>query len=256
MFVSSTSVRCPRRIHRTEWLIGQRLDLKSNLFHGAPRAWASTYREGRPPGIPFDFTGTLHRAVPGKSWKEIKAATLDCGSAALPKKQARWQAAKNLIAVLAAFEAFGPNGFVHGDLSDGNVIIDPLTGDLHLIDFDAFVYTTSPTLKYPYLSVAEGGVKGTSGYVPLDLEAANIASAHPYSDRCARDMLLLELLGFVEGDPVDVSPRFWDQHEMTLESVDPAARALGLPYLSQLSVFTATERERPTSRQLAATLNL
>jgi hypothetical protein len=256
-FLNKRFIR-PGRIHRTAWLIGQRMNQVSELFVAAPRSWASTLTSRRPPGIDFDFTATVHTAVPGSSWREIKAARVCAqkGYRPLPPQEIRIEAAKQLISKLATFESIGTRGFVHGDLSDGNIVFDVGTGDLRIIDFDAFVYHDSSTLNYPSLSISGGGVKGTPGYCPLDLEINTTPEAAPYSDRHARDMLLLELLGFMEGDPFDSSPQFWGNQSLTLEAVAPGARKLGLPYLCQPSVFTATEDNRPSSRQLASILNL
>ena len=244
----------PGRIHRTEWLIAQRLDSKSDLFTAAPRAWASTGKRSspRPPGIDFDFTATVHNAAPGKSWKEMKAA-IDGGLDSLPCENIRITAAKQLITSLATLEVAE---FVHGDLSDGNVVIDPSSGSLRLIDFDALVFKKSTTLAHPQLPTSLGGVKGTTGYMPADLEQSDSPNCTPYSDRHARDMLLLEILGFVQDDPPDLSPKFWGDPHLTLEAVSPLARKMGMPHLCQPTVFSAPENTRPSSRQLASILNL
>jgi len=237
------------RLERTSWLIAQRLDQLSEVFSGVPKAWLSTLN-GRPPGINFDFTATLHNAIHGHSWRDLKARS-ELEANALPSIRVRKIAAKNLIAHLATLEQIGPEGMVHGDLSDGNFIIDPKTGKCYLIDFDAFVYVDPTNLKHPRLPVALGGVKGTPGYMPPVLESETSSAAFPFSDRHARDMLLIELLTFRAGDPIDVTPKHWSNLSLTLKRLSAPAKSLGLDYLLEKDIFERDEKDRPSSRELA-----
>tara|TARA_R110002049_G_scaffold72490_8_gene187619 strand:- start:26700 stop:28343 length:1644 start_codon:yes stop_codon:yes gene_type:complete len=248
----------PARIHRTEWLIGQHVLQESELFRGLPHAWVTTQQYGRPSGCDFDFIATFHDAVPGQTWRSVKWAFHGRVDAVhgLPTPINRVRAAKNLVATLAAFEEIGTKGFVHGDLTDRNLILDARTGKVNLIDFDAFVYQTSPTLDDPRISIGDGGVTGMSGYCPKDLEECLDEHAFAYSDRRARDMLLLELLAFSENDPPADAPGSWQQRNTTLTSVKPLAEQLGLPHLLDTSVFDCPESDRPTSCQLARALGL
>lgn len=246
------------RLHRTQWLMGQGLLQDSEIFRGMPHAWVSTQQYGPPAGTDLEFIATFHDAVPGESWKAIKNSFTkeSTDRTSLPTKMIRARAAKNLIATLAALESLGESGFIHGDLSDGNLILDPKTGKVCLIDFDAFVYVTSETLKHPRITPKDGGVTGTPGYQPVDLEDATSLDAFAYSDRHARDMLLIELLAFDVDTPEDVAPCDWTETAKTLNTVRPMAKQLGLGYLSEPSIFEKPESERPSSRQLAADLGL
>jgi len=237
----------PERIHRTEWLVAMRLDQRSPAFEAAPRAWATTLHSGRVPGVDHDFAGTLHTAVPGMSWRNLKLAAED-GRLSLPSLAVRQQIAREFLFQLADFEEMG---FIHGDLSDGNIVVDPKRGDCRLVDVDAFVYEGDSRLKHPQLSLSAGGVKGTPSYMPPDLEATESLTELPYSDRHARDMLLIELLCFTPGDPVETSPKNWGEWETLRETLRPVASSLGLGHLLQENLFNMGENERPTSRQLA-----
>jgi hypothetical protein len=248
----------PARIHRTEWLMGQSVLQHSELFRGLPHAWVTTQRYGRPMGCDFDFIATFHDAAVGQTWRDVKRAYHGEKVAiyGLPTLKNRVRAAKNLVATLAAFESIGTKGFVHGDVSDRNLIVDARTGKIGLIDFDAFVYQTSMTLKNPRITIGDGGVTGMSGYCPRDLEDCFDDYAVAYSDRRARDMLLLELLGFATTDPDDHAPGTWQNRNSTLTVVKPLAQQLGLTHLFDTSVFDCPESERPTSRQLADSLGI
>lgn len=245
----------PARVNRTEWLMGQQALLDSTLFWGMPRAWVSTYSYGRPDGCNQDFTATFHDAVPGESWRAIKNSFYDDpeGKSKFPTMKVRVKIAKHLIATLAAFERLG---FVHGDLSDGNMILNRSSGAMRLIDFDTFLYQGSSTLMFPRLTLAQGSMRGTPGYCPPDIEDTTEPEAFAYSDRHARDMLLMELFGFKEGFPAYEPPRYWHDEDEALRSVGTVAVKLGLDYLSQKSVFDLPENERPSSVDLATKLKL
>lgn len=238
--------------------MGQSVLQHSELFRGLPHAWVTTQRYGRPKGCDFDFIATFHDAAVGQTWRDVKKAYHGEKEATygLPTLKNRVRAAKNLVATLAAFESIGPSGFVHGDVSDRNLIVDARTGKISLIDFDAFVYQTSMTLKHPRITRGDGGVTGMSGYCPRDLDDCFDDYAVAYSDRRARDMLLLELLGFATTDPRDHAPGTWQNRNSTLTVVKPLAQQLGLTHLFDTSVFDCPESERPTSRQLADSLDI
>ena len=241
----------PARIERTSWLIGQQLPKVSEVFLGAPSAWVSTGIYGRPKSIKFDFTATFHHAVPGVSWGELKLSN-ETEDGVLPSMAVRIQMAKNLIAHLAILEYLG---IVHGDLSGSNFMVDPKTGKAYLIDFDGFVFSKSKTLKKPKLTIKDGGVKGTPGYLPPDLEETQSKLAAPYCDRHARDILLVELLAIQEGDSADVSPKFWCNPLVTWNRLKPHATELGLLHLLQADFFQLTSAQRPSSLDLAIAAN-
>lgn len=240
----------PERVHRTEWLVATRLDRQCPAFEAAPRAWATTLHSGRLPGVEHDFAGTLHTAVPGQSWRQLKLAA-DEREQPLPSLETRQQLARDFLFQLADLEEIG---FVHGDLSDGNLVIDLKRGQCRLVDFGAFVCEGDPRLRYPSLPLSAGGVKGTPSYMPPDLEATESLDAAPYSDRHARDMLLVELLAFTPGDPVETSPSNWGKWETVRELLRPVASSISLDHLLQANLFEMTEDERPTSRSLAMRL--
>lgn len=240
----------PERVHRTEWLVAKRLDRQCPAFEAAPRTWATTLHCGRVPGVEHDFAGTLHTAVPGKSWRQIKLAA-DEREHPLPSLETRQQLARDFLFQLADLEEMG---FVHGDLSDGNLVIDLKRRQCRLVDFGAFVCEGDPQLRYPSLPLSAGGVRGTPSYMPPDLEATESLAAAPYSDRHARDMLLVELLAFTPGDPVETSPSNWGKWGTVREQLHPVASSISLDHLLQENLFEMPEGERPTSRSLAMRL--
>jgi hypothetical protein len=242
------------KIRRTSWLVGQKLHLKSKAFATAPQLWFNSIVHGRPDGIDFDFAATIHGCAPGKSWKDHKEQ-IEFGNGVAPTIDQRLKFARSLVQRLASLEAFGRKGFLHGDLSDGNIMLDVESGEVHLIDFDCFVFE-SPTLSKPKLHVDEGGSKGTPSYMPPTLEANTSLHVGPVSDRFARDMLLIELLAFQAGDPIDTSPLYWSGQDELLEDISAQAKLLQLDYLLDPSVFSLNESERPSSFQLATRLTV
>ncbi|MEM9353655.1 MAG: hypothetical protein AAGA92_11635 [Planctomycetota bacterium] len=235
------------RLRRTEWLVARRLDQRSGAFAAAPRAWASTAVDGRVPRVDHDFAGTLHAVVPGRSWQSIKY-DIYVGEASALSLEARQAVARDFLMQLADLEWCG---VVHGDLSDGNLVVDFRQGTCRLVDFDAFVCNGDPSLLHPWLSVGDGGVKGTPGYMPPDLEAQADPEASPYSDRHARDMLLIELLSFGKGDHHDRSPTHWGNQAVLRAALEPFAQGLRLEHLLREDLFTLPETQRPSSRELA-----
>lgn len=236
----------PARVERTDWFIRRNWPSVSSVFMGAPYAWASTFEYGRPAEFEHDFTATLHKAVPGESWASIKASAFR-RKRPLPTARTRRAVARSMIAQFATIESLC---ITQGDPSDGNLIVDLANGEARLIDFDTFVFR-SRDLRFPALSVAEGGAKGTPGYMPPDLEQSTSREVAPYSDRFGRDMLLLELLGLQPGDPPDASPARWIHQKILLDSARPLAERLGLPHLLDMSVFSLPEEQRPSSNDLA-----
>lgn len=243
-----------QRIERTEWLVAQRLDTRMPYFLGAPQNWVSSYLNGRPTGVGFDFTATLLNAVPGKSWRDWKLL-LDSGNEG-PSAEIRLRAVRELIEALAYLEGLN---LVHGDLSDGNILIDPNPAPgkpvLHLIDFDCFVCDVLPA-HLQSLSIADGGMTGTPGYCPLDLEGAVALDAKPYSDLSARDQLLIELLVFRPGDAANQSPRNWARHSEVGKRLRNADLPKALDFLQDESIHQLDESKRLSSRDVAAGLGV
>ena len=172
-----------------------------------------------------------------------------------PSTELRIQFAKGLIQRLACLEAVGASGFVHGDISDANAMLDDASGKANLIDFDCFVFE-SPTLQQTKLLIRDGGSKGTPGYIPEWLSEDTSTGLAPLGDRFARDMMLIEILGFREGDPIDLSPLYWTEQEDLLEDIKRLAQRMELVHLQGMKVFTASESERPSSFELAEKIGL
>ncbi len=250
-----------KRLERTAWLIGQQIHTWLPGLSAAPLVWADTRHASRPPAATLDFAGCLARAVPGKTWLELKNSIHD-NSVPFPE-DFRWRCVRDLVLALSVLEQ---EGIVHGDLSPNNIVIDleapPDQPALYLIDFDAFV--APGAVGNEAVTVAEGGTYGTAGYCPPDLAAAAAAddgSAAPYSDRYGRDVLLLELLLMESGLSPDDPPLSWgcDQLQGRYAAWQARSGPAHLPTLSHLdpaTLFTRAEEDRPPSTALAAQLGL
>jgi hypothetical protein len=111
-------------------------------------------------------------------------------------------------------------------------------------------------LSHPKLHVDAGGSKGTPSYMPPSLEAETSLHVGPVSDRFARDMLLIEILAFQGGDPIDTSPLYWSGQDELLADIANLAKSLHLEHLLDMSVFSLRESERPSSFDLASRIQL
>jgi len=111
-------------------------------------------------------------------------------------------------------------------------------------------------LSHPKLHVDAGGSKGTPSYMPPLLEAETSLHVGPVSDRFARDMLLIEILAFQGGDPIDTSPLYWSGQDELLADIANLAKSLQLEHLLDMSVFSLQESERPSSFDLASRIQL
>ncbi len=269
-----------KRLDRTAWLIGQGVHTWLPGLSAAPMIWGDTRfsdpavgqvanlpearQIGNLPHVaegPFDFAGYLARAVPGKTWLELKNAVAD--NSARLSEELRWRCVIDLLAALAVLEQ---EGIVHGDLSPNNIVVDtaapPGQPALYLIDFDAFVADEAGANRS--LSVGEGGTYGTEGYCPPDLAAAAVEGdgrAAPRSDRFGRDMLLLELLLMDSSISPDDPPTIWDAEQLrrryaAVRARGDALRMLILSHLEPTMLFALADDERPSSLELAATLGL
>jgi serine/threonine protein kinase len=251
----------PRRLSRTAWLISQQMQNWLPNLAAAPLLWADTRNIQRPAGLNFDFTAYLAQAVPGETWLELKNRIKD-GKTSLPE-EIRWRCLSDLVLAAAVLEQAE---LVHGDLSPNNIVIDlaaefrqPL---LYFIDFDAFVAKAAGKDRLIFL--ADGGTYGTEGYCPPDLSkraGAGDVLVAPYSDRYARDMLLLELLLMDHGFSSDDPPAAWNPDRLhrcyaALRARGDQARWRNLNHLEPPKVFALSERERPTSVELASGLGL
>ncbi len=250
-----------KRLERTAWLIGQQMHTWLPGLSAAPLVWADTRHARRPAAATLDFAGYLARAVPGKTWLELKNAIHD--NSVLFPEDFRWRCVRDLVLALSVLER---EGIVHGDLSPNNIVIDleapPDQPALYLIDFDAFVAPAAAGNEA--VTVAEGGTYGSEGYCPPDLAAAATegdGSASPYSDRYGRDMLLVELLVMGRGLSPDDPPSSWSCDQLQRRYAawqarsDPACLRT-LFHLDRATLFTLAEQDRPPSTELAAGLGL
>lgn len=250
----SVTAKTPVNIERTSWLMGQQLHRLSDTFISVPQLWVDTRAQGRPLGIDFDFDGAILGLAIGQTWKSWKRQ-MSLGKTPYLHPQLRLKLAKGLIRRLASLEMIGPTGMTHGDLSDANIVIDRVKESLNLIDFECFVFD-SPTLSEPKLRVRDGGSMGTIGYAPdWHLENRSL-EGEPFGDRFARDMLLIEFLGFRSKAPCDESPLHWKEREEVLEEIKPLTDLLKLSYLQDTNVFEWWDEDRFTSVELAETLGL
>lgn len=249
-----------KRFQRTQWLIGQRVHNWLPHLAAAPSLWIDSRQHGRPDGIDFDLTGYVAGAAPGDTWLELKHR-ISKGQTSLPEAL-RWRMAKELIQALAVLEQAG---LLHGDLSPSNVLVSAQTAAsqpmVHLIDFDAFIAQSAAWLT---LSLGEGGTFGTEGYCPLDLtrnaESGDLTVA-PYSDRSARDMLLLEFLFAGAGTLPDEPPSKWNAQSLrrryqSFLSRCPEGHSAAIRHLDPSTVFGRKEQDRPSSEALANELEL
>ncbi|MDX2037863.1 MAG: protein kinase family protein [Isosphaeraceae bacterium] len=230
------------RFERTLFLIRRRVHRWDRSLAAAPRDWLDTQRCGRPPGVGFDFAAGFSQCVPGMTWLEAKFQ-IETGSLEL-SPEFRLRCARDLLRALAVLER---RGLVHGDLSPNNLIIDPTASPVDpavsLIDFDAFVALESDE-PWARLTVARGGSAGTEGYAPASLldrlvDGTDLAAVAPETDRHARDILLLELLGFdlelAEDYSADSPASEWgesaarvvEEHRDRLHWIDPARGSRG-----------------------------
>ncbi|MEK6238454.1 MAG: serine/threonine-protein kinase, partial [Planctomycetales bacterium] len=243
-----------KRIRRAKWLIEQRIADWTEEMTGAPYRWLDTQSAGRPDGIGFHFACCLSKAVPGGTWLEVK------GQAAAEEVRLddafRQRCVENLIRAAAHLEQ---RDFVHGDLSPNNIIVNTRAAigepALYVIDFDGFVAPAVGRDLYR-LASSEGETFGTLGYCPPDLERQHSngdARVAPYSDRYARDMLLLELLCY-EGSRMEDQP-VCEWLELTASfDLERVGFHDALAHLKRPDVFTMSENERPSTDSLARAL--
>ncbi len=250
-----------KRLDRTAWLIGQQMHTWLPSLAAAPLVWVDTRHARRPAATTLDFSGYLARAVPGKTWLELKSSIND--NSVSFSENFRWRCVRDLVLALSVLEQ---EGIVHGDLSPNNIVLDlearPDQAALYLIDFDAFVAPAAGGNEA--VTVAEGGTYGTEGYCPPDLAAAATGgdgSVAPYSDRHGRDMLLVELLMMDCGLSPDDPPSSWNYDQLQRRYADWQARSdpvclWTLSHLDPATLFTLAEQDRTTSTELAAGLSL
>jgi len=212
--------------------------------------WVDTRSDGSPDGVNFDFSCSFAEAVPGQTWLELKLDVMD-GIVQLDD-DLRLRCVENLLRGLVFLER---NGIVHGDLPPNNVIVDvnarPDQPALYLIDYDGFLAPHAGDLAS--LSADIGGTIGIQGYYPPQLEQIarqDPSRAAPFSDRYARDMLVLELLCFDSGCDFEAPPIQWDQTFLA-SRLGSSNLGRGLMHLQRADVFQQAEDRRPSSGDLA-----
>lgn len=177
------------RRKRSELLVKQQLaDLgkaRADALGGAPYGVLGALG----PHTPF---AVIMKNVSGVSWKNFKEIAKldsryppsDCPSL---KVRATW--AYGLATAVLGMER---RGFIHADLSEGNVMVTPggeHAGDMALVDFDSFVHPANPGL--------DSTCKGSVGYAAPEIW--NGTSVKVGSDRIGLAILIQEFL--VIGDP-------------------------------------------------------
>ncbi len=247
-----------KRLDRTAWLIAQQMHTWLAGLAAAPQMWIDTRRADGPKEAAMDFAGYLAKAVPGKTWLEVKNS-IHANSLFVPDDFRR-RCVCDLVLALTVLEQ---EGIVHGDLSPNNIVIDvdalPDRPVLYLIDFDAFV---APALDgNGSVAASEGGTVGTEGYYPPDLAAVGDSSAAPYSDRYGRDMLMVEFLSMGQDLSPNDPPSNWNTEQLRRSHAawHAGSDRAWLPCLSHLApatLLSLKEHDRPSSFELAAGLGL
>jgi serine/threonine protein kinase len=145
------------------------------------------------PHTPF---AVVMKDVKGSSWRDLKENEKQRSVELNQYPPPNWPD----LAVRATW-AFGlatavlnmeSRGFIHADLSDGNIVVNPSghnAGDMALVDFDAFVHPAYPT--------ADSICRGSEGYAAPEIWRGQPAKVG--SDRVGMAILIQEFL--VTGDP-------------------------------------------------------
>lgn len=242
----------PQRRRRAEWLIRQQMQQWLPELSGVPRQWIDTRVCGRPDGFEQDFAGYLAASAPGEPWNEFKLRIKESGRFISDDCRQRW--VRQLVRATAVLEQ---HGLVHGDLSQSNIVVKGDSGELFLIDFDAFVADAAPA-EVQRLTCGEGGAVGTEHYMPVDLEqrrASGDPGIAPYSDRRARDVLVLELLCYDASLAAEDPGSIWNWSEIE-QRLRSAGLNHALPYFLRPEILSAAESERVSSLELAAALRI
>lgn len=239
------------RTQRMQWLIAQRPSTWAKELEAAPRLWLDTRDCSRPDGAGFDFAGYLSHAASGFTWLELRSSVCESGLGILDEWRQQW--VEQLLQTLTTLEQ---HRLVHGDLSPNNLVLCT-TGQpqLRLIDFDGFHAPDAPN-GVGRLTNDQGGIVGTPGYLPCDLERMHSngnGNLAPYSDLRARDMLLIELLCFDGEFPEEDAPEQWDWSRIQSKLQLRCPPAI-VSYLGQRDVIMRSEDKRASSMELARAL--
>ncbi|MHC4879568.1 MAG: phosphotransferase [Planctomycetota bacterium] len=243
----------PQRARRIRWLCQQRVWEWSPGLAGAPREWIDTREFGRPEGSTVDFAGYLMSDVPGVTWGELRMSVVDDSIEIQDEWRRVWMG--QLLRALVALEN---QNLVHGDLSPGNVLLScEQPARLALIDFDSFV---APESDDEAALRCNGGMIGTKGYMPVDLERRRTqgdepSQLTPYSDRRARDMLLLELACFEEWCPKEDPVADWEWN-LVDEALEDQKLGQAERYFRREQIIDLPESSRASSTALARSLGV
>ncbi|MDP7204097.1 MAG: serine/threonine-protein kinase, partial [Pirellulaceae bacterium] len=128
------------RQERTEFLAGLNLPDLSAVLWASPSRWMDIQEDGylKDPGTDRNFCGSFMHAVPGFEWRDLKFNIHE--STLVLEAPFRLRCIQDLLLGLCVLKE---KEMLHGDLSPGNIIINPRAKTnepaLYLIDFDAFV---------------------------------------------------------------------------------------------------------------------
>ena len=255
-----------KRLRRIHWLIKQDIRSWAPSLAAAPFAWADSKSHGRPVGIDFDINCSLSEAVAGVTWLETKRKIVQ--NNLILTVHVRHKICEQFVSAITELER---RNFVHGDLSPNNILIDIKETKpghlLYVIDFDAFVAQSAGPDRA--LTFAENGTIGSLGYCPPDLEklaTSSPSSAAPFSDKHARDMLLIELLLFdlslvskTDTNAHDHPPKELSKEKLTrrfdaLMSKSSNELRAAFEHLNPRTVFDLAETSRPSSQEILTRL--
>jgi len=140
------------------------------------------------PHTPFAI---VMKNVEGVSWRNLKEKAQSEGypPKSWPAREVRATWAYGLATAVMNMEQ---RGFVHADLSDGNVMVSPIgprAGDMALVDFDSFVHPSHPSL--------DSSCRGSDGYAAPEIWRSRGVGRG--SDRLGLAVLIQEFL--VIGEP-------------------------------------------------------
>lgn len=187
-FWEPTQVRYQRSDILTKERLANLNKAYGDALGGAP--FAILHKIG--PNTPF---GVIMKEVSGVSWQDLHDNAKDeprYPPPSWPPLSIRATWAYGLASAVSQMEA---RGFIHADLSPGNVLVKPKApamGDMALVDFDAFYHLGFPALRPECL--------GWNGYAAPEIRQAS--SIGIGSDRLGMAILIQEFL--VVGDP-DIS---------------------------------------------------
>jgi hypothetical protein len=239
------------RRHRSELLVKEKLPdvgkTVADALAGAPFGLLDSLG----PATPF---AVIMKNVNGLNW----AALRERGSTDSAYPPADWPTidirATWAYGLATAIRRMENSGFVHADLSPGNVMVTDqgeMAGDMALVDFDSFVHPANPTL--------DRSCHGTPGFAAPEIWKGE--SVRCGSDRLGMAILIQEFL--VVGDPsITRDEAFGWSYDQDTEILNRAGDPHPLmtrkyPHLAQLvrsAIASATIENRPSPDDWRAAL--